>query len=410
MKLNFTFLFLLFLTTVFGQKTVNDSIELIKFNKYYSVQLKNQLPELLNTKEDFYFRLSYHGTKIDIWKDSTNTINGILTKFIFSEELKTKKEDTIFVKYPIEKANEIYSLINELKILDIPLEKEIKNWSKGNDGITYTFEFANKTNYQIKSYWTPKAQDSTIIEAKKLIDFCDKIKYLVKYDSINKQFENELLPGFKYNNGSIWAMYKPKITNSYIYIDFKSNYRLPLGFTFGYTVNKIKKKNYNISARFTIQNDLKDNLHLENTIWKSKIFGNNKTYFDSFAMSYQYSKLDYIKTVSKFENYTINYYGTFDNYFSFGLGFNQLKAKNTFNGINFELSKIFESIHLQPYYIVDIFENGITNYKTGINKSFSIKTRNKRFRITTSLYYEKTFDFKSLNVSINIPLKFWGIN
>ena len=165
-----------------------------------------------------------------------------------------------------------------------------------------------------------------------------------------------------------------------------------------------------MGIRFQIQNNFNNNLHLENTIWKRKIFGNDKTYYDSFAMSYQYSKLDYIKTVSKFENYTFNYYGTFDNYFSFGLGFNQLKARNTFNGINLELSKSFESIHLQPYYTVDFFENSITNYKIGLDKSFPIKTGNKRFRITTSLYYEKTFDFKSLNVSINIPLNFWAIN
>lgn len=411
MKQNFTFLFLLFVMTVFGQKTVNDSIEKKEYDKYnLRIVKKTQLPDLLKTKEDFYFRLSFEGTEIDIWKDSTNNINGILTKFIFSKEDKTNKNDTIFKKYKLENSYEIYNLINESKILDIPSEKEIKNWSNGHDGITYTFEFANKYNYQIKSYWTPSAQDSTITEAKSLVKFCEEINVLAKYYSTNESFERELPLGFKYENGSIWVLSKPKISNSYVYFDYNGNYKLPLGFTFGYYVNKIKKKKFNLGIRINLQNNFSDNLHFENIIWKRKIFGNDNNYYDSFRLIYEYSKLDYVKTFPKFENYKINYAGTIDKFFSFDLGYNQLKTEKTFDGISLELSKRFKSINLEPYYNINIFENRITNYKVGMRKSIPIKMGNRNFRISTNLFYEKTFDFKSLNFSLYVPIKEWTIN
>ena len=409
MKQNFTFLLFLLTTIVVGQKKVNDSIGLAQQNKYYSLRLvKLQLPELLKTKENFYFRLSYHGTKIDIWKDSTNTINGILTKFIFSEELKTKKKDTIFVKYPIKKANEVYNLINESKILDIPSEKEIKNWSNGFDGITYTFEFANKHNYQIKSYWSPKAQDSTITEAKQLVNFCEKIEYLANNDSIKEQFIGALKPGFHYKNGGSTTMFiMPKST---ININYTGNYRLPIGLSIGYYARNINKKKINFGTFLTFQNNLNNNTHFESTFYTWKIFGNNKTYFDSFRLVYENNKLDYMKFLPKYENYIINYSGNFNKYISFGFGYNQLKADKTYNGFRFGVSKEFESIHLDLYLDIAVFENNMTNYIIGIQKLFKIKTEHKIFRIYTNLFHEKTFDFKSLNFSLSIPIKDWTIN
>ncbi|OGS80219.1 MAG: hypothetical protein A3G95_05690 [Flavobacteria bacterium RIFCSPLOWO2_12_FULL_31_7] len=409
MKQNFTFLFFLFAMTVFGQKTVNDSIEKKEFEEYDSLILKKtQLPNLLKTKQEFYFRLSYDGTKIDIWRDSLNNINGILTKYVYSRESKTNKRDTIIKKYPIHNSKEIHKLINESKILEIPLEKEIKNWENGRHGNTYTLEFADKDNYQIKSYWSPRAQDSTIIEAQKLVLFCDKINFLSKNDSLYQEFKDDLKPRLSYTINGYQSFYK--IENSNIYLYYNGNYRLPLGIYFGYYVNKIKKKKFNMGIRFQIQNNLDNNLNFENVIWKRKIFGNQKTYFDSFRLIYEYNKLDYIKTFPKFENYKINYNGTIDKYFSFGVAYNQLKTQKTFNGISLGFSKRFESINLEPYYTIDIFENSITNYKIGLDKSFQIKTENKIFQIYTSLFYEKTFDFKSLNLSLVIPIKDWIIN
>lgn len=395
--------------TVFGQKTVNDSIEKKEFEEYDSLILKKtQLPNLLKTKQEFYFRLSYDGTKIDIWKDSINNINGILTKYVFSSERKTNKRDTIFKKFPIYNSKEVYNLINESKVLEIPSKKEIKNWANGMHGTTFTFEYANKKNYQIKSYWTPKAQDSTIIEAQQLVHFCEKIRLLSKNDSIHQQFKDNLKPGYSYTNDGY--MFFSKMSNSSLQFNYNGNYRLPFGLSFSYYINKIKKKNYNTGIRFQFQNNFNYNLNFENVLWKNKIFGNNKTYFDSFRFIYEYNKLDYIKTVPKFENYKINYAGTIDKFFSFDLGYNQLKTNKTFNGISLGFSKRFESINLEPYYNINIFENKITNYKIGIDKSFRIKTSDKSFRIYANLFYEKTFDFKSLNLSLYIPIKSWTIN
>lgn len=411
MKTYFTFLFFLTSTITFGQKTVNDSTEFARQNKYFSLQInKLQLPELIKTKEDFYFRLSYHGTKIDIWKDSTDNIDGILTKYVFSQERNTKKRDTIFKKYSVQNSKEVFNLINESKILEIPSQKEIKNWRNGLDGITYTFEFANKKNYQIKSYWTPSAQDTTILEVQKLEFFFQKINSLVKLDSINKSFEADLLPGFSYNNGSIISFIKVELTNSNVYFDFSGNYRLPLGFTFGYYVNKIKSKNIRIESKFNIQSDLNNNLHYNSSVTKLRIFGNDKTYYDSFSLIHEYNKLNYIKTFPKFEIFKTNYSGNINKYICFGLEFNQLKSDKIYNGLTFSLSKNFESINLTPYYDLAIYENKITNYIIGIQKSFKLKTENKIYYIPVNLSFEKTFDFKNLNLSLYIPIKSWKIN
>lgn len=411
MKQNFTFLFLFLLTTVFGQKTVNDSIEKISHDKYESLILKKtQLPDLLKTKEEFYFRLSYHGTKIDIWKDSTNNIHGLLTKFTFKTDDNINNRDTIFEKYPIHKSKEVYDLINESNVLKIPSEKEIKNWGMGVDGTTYTFEFSNQKNYQIKSYWTPSSQDSTIVEAKQIETFCEKINFLVKHDSINEQFKKNLKSWFYYTNGSGISMYIIKHLSSVFYIDYKGNYRLPLGLSIGYYINKVKKKYFKIGGNFELLNDFNKNLSITGMLWKSKIFGNNKTYYDSFRLIYEYNKLDYIKSVSKYENYKINYGGTVDKYISFGIAYNQLKTEKTYDGVFLGVSKEFESIKLKPYFNIDLFENKITNYKLGLDKSFQIITEKKNFSVNTSLFYEKTFDFRSLNFSLFIPIKDWKIN
>lgn len=409
MKQKITFLFLLFLSTVFGQKTVNDSIEKKDFDKYDSSLLKKiQLPDLLNTKEDIYFRLSFNGSKIDMWKDSTDNLNGILTKYIYRNNIKTNKRDTIFNKYRINNPKEIYKLINESKILEIPSEKQIKNWENGKDGTTYTFEFANRHNYQIKSYWTPSVQDSKIIEAKKIVAFCEKINFISKNDSLHQEFNNGLKPGFSYTTNGYSSYYK--MANSSVFLDYLGNYRLPFGFTFGYYVNKTKKKNINISTHFNVNSNFNNNLHFDYIISKRKIFGNNKTYYDFFRLTYEYNRLDYIKTFPKFENLKINYSGTFDKYFSFGVAYNQLNTQKTYDGLSLLFSKRFGSINLEPYYEISFFENKITNYKIVIDKSFRINTNAKSFRIYANLFYEKTFDFKSLNFSLYIPIKDWIIN
>lgn len=409
MKKNFTFLFLLFLTTVFGQKIVNDSL-ISEFEKEYINQNQQilKLKNLKKTNEDFYFRLNNNEITIELFYN--NGILNLETHQYYFQRKNSKNTDTIInhIKHNNENAIWLYDKIEKAKIEKITPTK-VKVTGKSGVFMTddYYLEFSNKDNYSIKSF--PYSDLDTISENYTLKNLVNDLYKKIEVENLKKDFVDRLPSGYHYKNLFSYSFYKMLNSNFYLY--YNGNYRLPLGAYFGYYVNKIKKKKFNMGVRFQIQNNLNNNLNIENVIWKGKIFGNQKTYSDYFRLIYEYNKLDYIKTFTKFENKKIIYSGKYNKYISFAIGYDQLKTDKIYsNGFIFGISKDFESIHLEPYYDISVFENRITNYKLGINKSFQIKAGNKNLRIYTSLFYEKTFDFKSLNFSLYVPIKDWIIN
>jgi hypothetical protein len=83
---------------------------------------------------------------------------------------------------------QIYELINNYKIIELPTDKQINGWHMGLDGITYMIETANKTNFSCKTYWTPTHDKDKLIEAKQLVDFLNKINSIEELNSIGKRF------------------------------------------------------------------------------------------------------------------------------------------------------------------------------------------------------------------------------
>lgn len=403
-------LLFLFFQFGFAQKEILDSINDSYFEKYELPQLKKfNLKNLKVTQEDFYFRLSFHGTKIDFWKDSLNQNNGFVTKFVY----QSKKEvvvDTIVRKYLLDKAQlqKLEDLIDFSEIDAIPDDSKIAKWRYGFDGITYRFEKATKKTYNVKSYWSPKYQDSTLLEVKKINLFINDFLRITKIDSLSDDFQRELPNGYTYsNNGSI-AFYK--LHNSFTYLDFFGNYRLPFGFSGGYYVNKINKKEYKIGVSLDYQVDFAGNSNLKTYIDKSSIFSKNKSFSDVIRFIYEKHDLDYIKTVGQFENFKINYAVFVDKYFNFGISYNQLVIDSRFNGLDLGISKDIESIELRPYYEISLYENHLTNYVLGISKTIKFNIQEKPIRIYSNLYYEKLFDFRSINFSLQIPLLYFGLN
>lgn len=407
MKQNFTFLFLLFLTTFFGQKTVNDSI-VSHYEKEYLhlIHSTSKLKNLSKTDEKFYFRLNNYNISIELFEDKNRILN--LESIQYYIQGKNNKDiDTIVnrVKHNPETALWLFENIEKGNIENIiPAKKK----DSGKSGILmlddYYLEFSNKENYTIKSF--PYSNLDTISNNYTLKNLIDDLYKKIDAENLEKNFKDNLPNEFTYRRFQ-YGFYK--MSNSSLQLGYYSNNRLPLGFSLYYHIRKAKKKKLNIITGIVLQNNFKDNIHFESDLTKRKIFENEKNYSDSFRITYELNKLNYIKTASNFENYKVIYSGTIYKYFSFDLGYNQLKTENTFNGFSIGLSKNYESIHLEPFYKLDCFQNKITNYKIGIYKFFPIKTEHKNFRIYTSVFYEKTFDFKSLNLLLYIPIKFWSI-
>lgn len=404
------FILLVFFQFGFAQKAIIDPIDDSYFEKYELPQLKKlDLKNLKETKEDYYFRLSFYGTKIDIWKDSLNQNNGLVTKFVY----QSKKEvdiDTIIRKYPLDNVQlqKIENLIDFSKLDTIPDDTKITEWELGFDGITYRFEKATKKTYNVKSYWSPKYQDSTLFEVKKINMFIDEFLKITKIDSLSDDFQDQLPNGYTYSNNGSTAFYK--LHNSFINIDYFGDYRLPFGFSNYYYVNKINKKEFKIGGSIKYQFDLFKNSDLETSIYKSSIFSNNKSYSDIIRLIYEKHDLDYIKSVGQFENYKINYGFSIDKYFNFGISYNQLVIDSRYNGLDLGISRDIKSIELRPYYEINLYENHLTNYVIGVSKTIKFNIHEKQIRIYSNLYYEKMFDFRSVNFSLQIPLLSFGLN
>lgn len=399
----------LFFQLGFGQKKILDSIDDSYFRKYELFQSeKLDLKNLKKTQEDFYFRLSFNGTKIDYWKDSLNQNNGFVTKFIFRRK-GNKIIDTIVKKYSLN-ANQLQKLetLNEFSGLDsIPDDSKIAQWRFGCVGTTYIFENATKNAYSVKSYWEPKSQDTTLLEAKKINDFIDEFLNITENESLNQNFQKDLPNGYTYS--SFGTMFY-KLYNSSISFDYLGDYRLPYGFSSYYYVNKIAKKRFNLGASINYQVGFNGNSSVKTSVNKYNIFSDNKSYSDVIRFSYEKHDLDYIKSVGRFENYKINYAFSIDKYFNFGISYDQLVINSRYNGLDLGISKDFESIELTPYYDINLYENHLTNYVIGVSKTIRFNIHEKPIRMYSNLYYEKLFDFKSLNFSLQIPLLNFGLN
>ncbi len=388
---------------LFAQKTSLDTIGNSRYiTKDVAIIKKLQLVDLNTKSQDFYFRLSFHGTKIDFWKDSVNQYNGLITKYIFQSK-KDVVKDTLFEKYLLspQQLVEIVASVDFTKLETIPDDSKIPEWRFGFHGVTYTLENKTKQSYSVKSYWTPKAQDSTLSESVLINNFIDSFLIIVKNDSITKEFQNSLSAGYSYSNGS--SIHFLKLKNSYANIDYAANYRLPVGMELGFYIDKIKKKKIGVGGGIKFQHGFDENYSLGIRLIRASIFPNNKLYFDNIQYIFEKNKLKYVTPLSSFQTHSIVYKGFIEKWFDFSLGYTNLNTDKNQNGIYFGIAKKFDKINVKPYFDIQLYENA-TNYNMGIEKSFLIETESKRFRFYTSLYFEKIFNYKSLNISLNFPI------
>jgi hypothetical protein len=173
--------------------------------KYQNIVISDlSLTRLDSTSLPYYFRVWKANQVLDIWKTHDNSFFGLLTSWVTEQTpAKEKPTDRTLISKNFlqsDTVEQILNLINVSQIVNLPTDDSIKGWKHGFDGITYITEFSTKNDYSFKTYWTPKAQDTTLKEAKKVQSFVDRIFELSNSLTIWKMFE-KTIPYECYNVG-----------------------------------------------------------------------------------------------------------------------------------------------------------------------------------------------------------------
>ena len=167
----------------------------------YKIDSTLYLSRLTLSTDTFHFRFWGYGQTVDVWTANHKTFYGLLTNHIqsyepYDEKKNIRKPSTTFscqVELDTALARQTYGLIQT--ILDIPTDQAVSGWQFGTDGVTYLFETATPISYSFKSYWTPTAQDSTLMEAKKIQAFVDSIGFILNLEAEYDTFFDMLKPG-----------------------------------------------------------------------------------------------------------------------------------------------------------------------------------------------------------------------
>ncbi len=206
--LTFTYLLCILVNNVYGQ--TNKVLSGDTAFWYHLQQEKSQklgLQQLLESNSRFHFRFWTDKQAIDIWTTNGTNLDAAVTSFTnsyepYDEENKTRKVPITYqsqFRLDTSLARRAFELTKSIDT--IPTDKFIKNWKQGFDGIEYIFEITTPFSYTFKTYWTPKAQDSSLIEAKMIQKFVSDLDSLLNMHQKYQEFFATLKPGSYINGG-----------------------------------------------------------------------------------------------------------------------------------------------------------------------------------------------------------------
>jgi hypothetical protein len=231
-----------------------------------------KLQYLLTSTDTFHFRFWTTGQAVDIWTTDYKVYNGLITNHTDSYEYDLKKQErkpaTTFsnqVEIDTISARQVFDLVKAIS--KIPSQDSIRGWGTGLDGISYLFETSTPTTYSFKSYWTPTIQNNSIVEAKQIEAFVEKIYSILNLKLEYDKFFSTLKPG-SYTTGFIimtrltdkqvehWKKNKP-------YKDYLDSVKDTLNNYLSDTLTKIFQKNGGLACsdqfflKFSKNNKLK---------------------------------------------------------------------------------------------------------------------------------------------------------
>ena len=176
-----------------GDTTYWSQLELKKCQKL-------NLSNLILSTEKYHFRYWKDGQIIDIWTTDGVLYSGLITSYTNSynddySKKKRKPSKIFFQQAQVDNATakKAYKLIKQVE--NIPTDKSIKGWVQGLDGVEYIFETSTPSTYNFRTYWTPTAQDSSLIEAKDIQKFVIEMDSVLNLHDQYKKFFATLKPG-----------------------------------------------------------------------------------------------------------------------------------------------------------------------------------------------------------------------
>jgi hypothetical protein len=206
--LTFTYLLCILTTYSYGQKN-----KLLSGDTafWYKLQYEKEetlgLKHLLESNDSFHFRFWTDKQTVDIWTTNGTYYDAVVTSYTnsydpYDEEKKTRKTSVTYqsqFRFDTSTARQAFELTKSINI--IPTDKLIKNWKQGFDGIEYIFEVTTPLSYDFKTYWTPTAQDSNLIEAKVIQKFVITLDSLLEMYHKYQNFFATLKPATYINGG-----------------------------------------------------------------------------------------------------------------------------------------------------------------------------------------------------------------
>ena len=289
---------------------------------------KLAIPYLVNSTEAFHFRLWANRQIIDIWTIDFITFKGLLTNYVKTyesynmEKQDSKPSETISNQIPVEDslAKKAFELVKTIKT--IPSQDSIKGWSTGFDGIVYEIETSSPMDYSYKYYWTPSAQDCTLIEAKQIQIFVNKMKSTLNLNNEYEKFFSTLKPGSYWGDGAMIISKPPPMTEKQMkqwkkyqpqreYLDSISdslNKYLSESLTKIFQANKDSLSNFSFYLKFSAKNRLIKVKQLEkfDDFAQKRDFNKNKKKikkaFKQVRIDFVHSKIHYFKRLSYWDN------------------------------------------------------------------------------------------------------------
>ncbi len=201
--------------SLFGQNKIlklpeiekSDSITLANFTEWENETCSefNILKFSTDTTYEEYYRISEGRQIIEVYKIENKYYGQVISlihTYVEFNKRKKKKSKLLFQNHIItaDTAKQIFEKFNELN--NVPDQKDIEGWSNGFDGRTYTIEYANKQEYLLRNYWTPKVQSDSILYKAEILNLIDYIYVELNFYEYYERFI-QTLPAGDYTDGSL---------------------------------------------------------------------------------------------------------------------------------------------------------------------------------------------------------------
>ena len=372
------------------------------FSNYNSLQQELKITDLQSTFNHFHFRLWTFGQAIDIWRDSSQILNGCITSYSYkinkkdnSRKRTIKRIDSLEVEGVIE----AFQFIQRSKTLDDTGFRAIPNWIGSCDGYVYAIEHCNSKEYFFKSYNTPneyeeKAKDDFVSK------FIPQLEYLLKSQRL-KTLHNRQLPSrgyFSYGGNYIFRHLDNWKELGYL-ANSEMNYGLRLDLYTSLFLGLQSESHTTIKYKTDLDKsyDLDIELRKYSDLTTKDQGNNNGTY-----LTYRQRKLIFLDSLNEFKNYGFSNGYLFPGVIDVDLGINFLKDSDKGKlGIKIGLDKYFNN-NLSRFSLDTWTYYNQIDFALGFEKKFNFHKHNRIPYMMIRMEYEKFKSYYDTNVSLSI--------